>query len=68
MYIFILYNILKMITIDSNLHSRAIDLEVDFRSSVDKVKMALSIPNKKYENLVRFGKGRFYGSVDKYIC
>lgn len=57
-----------MIKINSNLHSRAIDLGVAFHSSVDKVKMALSIPNKKYENLVRFGKGRFYGSVDKYIC
>ena len=35
---------------------------------VEKLKDDLTLPNPEYANLMRFGKGRFYKKVDKYIC
>ena len=35
---------------------------------VGKLKDDLTLPNQKYANMKRFGKGRFYRKIDPYIC
>lgn len=35
---------------------------------IETLKEDLTLPNPEYANRMRFGKGRFYGKVEKYIC
>lgn len=35
---------------------------------IEKLRNDLTLPNPEYANRKRFGKGRFYGGLDKYIC
>jgi superfamily II DNA or RNA helicase len=37
-------------------------------TTLDEVITDLTLPNPEYENFVRFGHGRFYKKIEKYIC
>ena len=41
---------------------------IEHGTSVEEISETLTLPNPKYQNIVRFGKGRFYSKVDPTIC
>lgn len=41
---------------------------IEHGTSVEEISETLTLPNPRYQNIVRFGKGRFYSKVDPTIC
>ena len=39
-----------------------------YGTTIETVISDLTLPNPEYQNMMRFGKGRFYKKVDSHIC
>lgn len=50
----------NIIISEDELHHLGVDIE--------ELKKNLTLPNPAYQNMMRFGKGRFYKKVDTHIC
>lgn len=54
--------------VGSNLILTEREITKYFKSSVQDIQDMLSLPNPEYQNIMRFGKGKFYKNVPSHIC